>query len=149
MGKIYTFGRLVFGIAVLGWLVFGSSGCTRVFYRRQADREVADILREKDVYPEWKIEQMHVYADPRARFAEPNNPDRPPMPPDDDATYHVSPHPQSPGHAGVGNVYGTAYLEMIKTWDAETRAQRDAVFAQEKLAPGLSDKEKRPVQHWF
>src|SRR5579862_2093239 len=92
-------------------------GCTRAFYRRQADKEVADILNEKDRYPEWKIEQYHVYPDPRARFAEPNNSDRPPMPPDDDATFALSPKSQRPGHSGVGNSEGTAYLEMIKTWD--------------------------------
>ena len=66
MGKISAIGRMAFGIAVLGWLVFGSAGCTRVYYRRQADNEVADILKEKDQYPRWKIEQMHVYPDPRA-----------------------------------------------------------------------------------
>jgi outer membrane protein TolC len=102
-------------------------GCTRYFYRNQADKEVNDILAEKDKFPAWwKIEQYHVYPDPRARFADPTNPDRPPMPPDDETAYKLSPHPQAPGHAGVGTVAGTAYLEMIKVWDEQNRAEREA-----------------------
>src|SRR5205807_3241173 len=79
-------------------LVLAFGGCTRAFYRRQADKEVSDVLQEKDKYPQWKIEQYHVYADPRARFADPSNPDRTPMPPDDEPAYELSPHPQRPGH---------------------------------------------------
>src|SRR5688500_14996365 len=82
-------------VAILG-------GCTRAFYRKQADKEVADILHEKDKVEDWKIEQFHVYADPRARFANPNAPDRQPMPPDDEAAWKHTPHPQRPKHAGVG-----------------------------------------------
>ena len=62
---------------------FGPPGCTRVFFRKQADKEVAEVLGEKDKYPQWRIDQYHIYADPRARFADPTNPDRPPKPPDD------------------------------------------------------------------
>ncbi len=103
------------------------AGCTRAFFRKQADREVADILREKDKYPEWKIEQYHVNADPRARFAHPEaNVDRPAMPPDDEAVYAQSPHPQRPGHAGVTGTNNTAYLDMIAAWDSENRAAREA-----------------------
>ena len=102
-------------------LIAGAGGCTRNFYRQSADREVNDILVEKDKYPAWKIEQYHVYPDPRARFADPTNPDRPPMPPDDEAAWAVSPHPQKPHHRGVANVEGTAYLEMIKVWDEQNR----------------------------
>jgi hypothetical protein len=112
-------------LVVLG-LVAGIGGCTRAFYRRAADNEVNDILAEKDKIPGCKIEQFHVYSDPRARFADPSNPDRPPMPPDDDDTYKLSPHPQHPGKAGVGTAEGTAYLEIIKAWDAQNRAQREA-----------------------
>ena len=131
MGKISTIARLTFGIAVLGWLVFGSSGCTRVYFRKQADNEVADILKEKDKYPDWKIEQMHVYPDPRG-FADPTNPDHPPMPPDDAATWNASPHPQQPGHSGVKDLWGTAYMEMIKVWDVQARESREAAVVAEQ-----------------
>ena len=61
------------------------------------------------------------------------------MPPDDEAAYKQSPHTQSPGHAGVGDVQGTAYLEMIKTWDEQNRAERTAE-AEAKASTALKDK---------
>jgi hypothetical protein len=110
-------------------------GCTRAFYRKQADKEGNDELADKDKYQEWKIEQFHVYNDPRARFADPYNPDRYPMPPDDEPAWKLSPHPQRPGHSGVASVEGTAYLEMIKTWDAQNREER-TIEAGEHAAQG-------------
>src|SRR4051812_13821250 len=68
-------------------LMMGTGACTRVYYRKQADKEVSEILADKDKYPFWKIDNFHVYPDPRARFADPSNPDRPPKPPDDPAAY--------------------------------------------------------------
>jgi outer membrane protein TolC len=119
---------------VMCWTLAGlmatSSGCTRRFFRNEADKEVAITLGEKDHYPAWKIEQFHVYPDPRARFADPTNPDRPPMPPDDPAADAESPHPQKPGKAGIGYVTGTGYLDLLAKWDEENRAE--AVAAKEK-----------------
>src|ERR1700690_189095 len=104
----------------------GVGGCTRSFYRQSADREVNDILAEKDKYPQWKIEQYHVYPDPRARFADPTNPDRPPMPPDDPAARDLSPNPQKPGHAGVARLEGEGYVKLLSQWDTENRAEAEA-----------------------
>jgi hypothetical protein len=117
-------------LVVLG-LLTGMAGCTRKFFRNAADEEVEGILAEKDTNPLWKIEQFHVYPDPRARFADPSNPDHPPTPPDDEAAFVLSPHPQAPEHAGVGTVQGTAWLEMIKNWDEMNRAERKAEDARE------------------
>lgn len=127
--------RLLIILGVLTWM----GGCTRGFYRKCADREVNDILAEKDKYAAWKIEQMHVYPDPRARFADPTNPDHPPMPPDDEAAWKLSPHPQRPGHAGVGDYWGTAYLEIVKAWDVEARAALKASEeADQDATPGVA-----------
>jgi len=101
-------------------------GCSRLFYRNQADKEVAEILTEKDTCPDWKIEQYHVYPDPRARFADPTCPDRPPMPVDDPAACAQAPHPQNPGKAGVTDVAGTGYIDMLAKWDAQNRAEAAA-----------------------
>src|SRR5262249_17247004 len=113
------------GLLLLAGMLAALDGCTRVFYRNSADKEVTDILAEKDKYAAWKIEQFHVYPDPRARFGDPTNPDRPPMPPDDDATYQLSPRPQR-AHHGTTNIEGTGYLEIIKTWDQQNRAERQS-----------------------
>ncbi len=103
-------------------LIFTGSGCTRQFYRNNVDREVDGLLRQKDVFPFWKIENYHVYPDPNARFADPAKPDRPPMPPDDPAAKLLAPNPQKPGHAGEGSWEGTGYLDLLRYWDASNRA---------------------------
>jgi hypothetical protein len=161
--------RRMLGLLLLAGLLAGLGGCTRVFYRRQADREVNDILAEKDSYPAWwKIQQYHVYPDPRARYADPTNPDHPPMPTDDQAAWQLSPHPQQPGRAGVGNVSGTGWLEIMKVWDTENREQLKAAQQAEKPEaappaekpeaassekrsgqPSAEDLEHRPVQTLF
>jgi hypothetical protein len=109
-----------------------AGGCTRRFFRDCADREVNDILAEKDRYPQWRIEQYHVYNDPRARFADPTNPDRPPMPPDDEAAWKLSPHAQRPGKAGTVRIENTAYLDVLRAWDAENRAELAAEAERQK-----------------
>jgi hypothetical protein len=117
-----------FGLAVF------LAGCTRPFYRKKADEEVADILREKDRYPAWKLESSHVYPDPRSRFADTANLDHPPMPPDDPATADRSPSPQKPGKAGVVLLESNGYLDLLATWDAENRAAEAARRQKEKQA---------------
>ncbi len=113
-------------LAALFLVAAVAAGCTRPFYRDKADREVEEVLRDKDHYPAWKIEQYHVYPDPRARFADQSNPDRPPMPPDDPAAADEAPNPQRPGKAGVGLMEGTGYLDLLAGWDAENRAALEA-----------------------
>ena len=131
--------------------ILGLVGCTRGFYQRQADNEVADILKEKDQYAAWKIEQYHVNADPRARFATGGNPNRPPMPPDDDASWATSPHPQSPGHAGTGRVENNTYIEILKAWDEANRGRRDAEIeaAKNDNADNLSKNRRGSIQTLF
>src|SRR5438445_9938016 len=118
--------RLLLVLCLLGLVGLSLSGCTRRFYRTRADMEVDDILTEKDQFADWQIEQYHVYPDPRARFADETNPDRPPMPPDDPASEEMAPNPQKPGHAGVRLIEGAGYLELLAAWDAENRAEAAA-----------------------
>src|SRR5262245_7198618 len=127
-GKGRNLGR---GLAVAALLLsLAVTGCTRRFYRNQADREVAHVLEEKDKYPVWQIENYHVYPDPRARFADPTNPDRPPMPPDDPAAWESAPRPQRPRK--VMSVEGTGYLDMLAEWDAANRVEAAAEEARKR-----------------
>src|SRR5215471_18669175 len=117
--------RVLVAMAIAATFSSGVSGC-RQFARHSADKEVAEVLGEKDRNSQWKIENYHVYADPRARFADPTNPDRPPMPPDDPAAFCMSPNPQKPKHVGVGRVEGMGYLELLRAWDKENREKAEA-----------------------
>jgi hypothetical protein len=111
---------------LLALTLLGAAGCTRTFFRNQADKEVQVTLTEKNTDPRWSIENWHVYPDPRARFADPTNPDHPPKPPDDPAAWDKSPHPQVPGKPGVAYFGGTGYLALLGQWNAENRAEVQA-----------------------
>ena len=118
-------------LLVLG-LLMSLSGCTRRFFRRRADAEVDEILCEKDKYPQWKLNDYYVYPHPLSRFADPTDPDRPPMPPDDPASWDLSPHPQRPLLKGYGYWQGTGYIELMRRWDAENRAAQEQALEAEK-----------------
>jgi hypothetical protein len=118
-------------LLVLG-LLMSLSGCTRRFFRRRADAEVDEILCEKDKFPQWKINDYYVYPHPLSRFADPTDPDRPPMPPDDPAAWDLAPHPQRPFLKGYGYWQGTGYLELMRRWDIENRARQEAAEAAQK-----------------
>jgi outer membrane protein TolC len=116
-----------------------SAGCTRRYYRNGADKQVDSILTEKNVYPDWSIEQWHAYPDGRARFADPSDPDHPPKPCDDPAAEHLGPNPQKAGKAGSGGWEGTGYLQMLADWDFANRT------AQQNEELGVRSGEKNPA----
>jgi len=72
-----------------GWFLIAlmllASGCTRAFYRRQADRESYQAIDERDHDPRWFLPSVDIAPPAESRLFDPYNPDRPPMPPDDPA----------------------------------------------------------------
>src|ERR1700722_11943008 len=84
--------RRLFGLTLAAGLLVQAGGCTRNYFRQDADKEVAEVLAQKDKFPAWQIDNWHIYADPRARFADNSDPDHPPKPPDDPAAYDMSPN---------------------------------------------------------
>ena len=130
--------RSALNVALAVGFLTQSVGCSRSFYRKQADKEVSEVLADKDRYQDWKIENWHVYPDPRARFADPTDPDHPPKPPDDPAAYDLAPNPQKPGKSGIQRIEGTGYLDLIAKWDRENRekqAQREAEENPKEIEP--------------
>ena len=69
-----------------------SASCSRTEYRLQADREVYETIAEKNVHPEWEIDNYRIEMDQRSRYFEPFDPDRPPMPPDDPVSHEFMHH---------------------------------------------------------
>jgi hypothetical protein len=144
--------RTLLLLAALPGLLCTGGGCTRRFFRTRADKEVDALLAEKDKYPDWKIEDYHVYPDPRSRNADWTNPDRPPMPPDDLASYNLAPRPQRPGHNGVQYIEGTGYLDLMAEWDKENRARLAAERSNEPFGESAGDpvgqagEDKTPAQ---
>lgn len=75
--------------AIVGALVLLLGGCSRAYYRRQADQDAYALIREKAADPRWPLENYTVQPDPRSRLFDPFNPDRPPMPPDDPTSHQL------------------------------------------------------------
>jgi hypothetical protein len=68
----------LFVCAVLG-------GCSREYWRDQADDRAYDIIVERENDPRWTNPRIDVIPDVRSRFYDPYDPDEPPLPPDDPA----------------------------------------------------------------
>ena len=84
-------------------LLTAVGGCSREQFRMRADKDVEGVISQKNLFPDWKVENWHVYPDSRARYADPSCPDYPPYPPDDYAAWLLAPNPQKPTKKyGVG-----------------------------------------------
>jgi hypothetical protein len=60
-----------------------SSGCSRTFWRRQADLDAYSLVREKATHPHWRLPNYTVSVDPRSRMYDAYAIDCSPLPPDD------------------------------------------------------------------
>jgi len=74
---------------VLGLLVLVVAGCSRAYYRRQADNEVYALVDQAADDPRWPLEDYTIQPDFRSRMFDPNSPDCPPMPPDDPESHRL------------------------------------------------------------
>lgn len=64
-----------------------SVGCSRAFYRRQADADAYALVRQKANQPHWALDNYTIAVDPRSRMYDPFCLDAPPMPPDDPTSH--------------------------------------------------------------
>jgi len=74
-------------LLLLACAALAVNGCSRTRYRLQADREAYDAIAEKNVDPRWWVADYSIEMDPRSRYFDPYDPDRPPMPADDPASH--------------------------------------------------------------
>ena len=65
----------------------GTVGCSRPFWRKQADLDSYDAIQEKTADARWWLPRISVDPDPRSRFYDPYDPDCEPLPPDDPAAH--------------------------------------------------------------
>ncbi|MCA9035204.1 MAG: TolC family protein [Planctomycetaceae bacterium] len=78
---------------VTTWLMMGSlslstfSGCSRQFWRRQAEKDTYNAVTEKLNDPRWQVPRIDLKPDVRSRFFDPYDPDCEPLPPDDPAAH--------------------------------------------------------------
>ncbi len=77
------------------------SGCSRRFWRQQAERDTYEAVSSKLNDPHWAVPRIDLKPDSRSRFYDPYDPDHEPLPPDDPAA-HESMHCVS-GRKGYKN----------------------------------------------
>ncbi|MBN1910011.1 MAG: hypothetical protein JW818_09750 [Pirellulales bacterium] len=72
-------------VLMLGMLLMAGAGCNRAYYRRQADREVHDVVACAATQADSDRTDYSIRPNPASRMFDPDCPDCPPMPPDDPA----------------------------------------------------------------
>ncbi len=73
---------------LIGLSVVGSSvGCSRSFWRQQADADTYQAITEHLTDQRWAVPRIDLTPDPRSRFYDPYDPDSAPLPPDDPAAH--------------------------------------------------------------
>ena len=76
--------RLFLGLAALCVFV---TGCSRAFWRNQAELDAYDIISQKTCDYRWNVPRYGIVPDPKSRFYSPYDPDSSPLPPDDPAAH--------------------------------------------------------------
>ncbi len=69
--------------------VLAAGGCSRSYYREQADDEVYQLVDHVATDPRWPLDRYTIEVDPRSRMYDPSTPDRPPMPTDDPTAHRL------------------------------------------------------------
>lgn len=103
---------------------FAAAGCSRAWYRNQADEEVAETLAEKNGY----LDNGRVDPRPESRMASLLSPDQSPMPRDDPAS-HALMH-EVDGHQGFDGWHANGLTESVDagTWlDSLPRSESGVV----------------------
>ena len=73
--------------SALACLTLLAPGCSRTFWREQADTDVYQAIGTHLNDPRWASPRLDITPDPRSRFFDPFNPDHAPLPPDDPAAH--------------------------------------------------------------
>jgi hypothetical protein len=63
------------------------AGCSRAYYRQQADGDALCLIEQKADDPHWSIDDYHILPDETSRMYDPFDPDHEPMPCDDPAAH--------------------------------------------------------------
>jgi outer membrane protein TolC len=90
----------------------GTIGCSRAWYRNQADEEVVDVLAEKGGY----LDNGLIDPLPHSRLADAYDLDCPPIPPDDPASHELMHYVDDKAGSDVWHANGDAPDVDAKTW---------------------------------
>ncbi len=78
--------KITWYVLLLGGVML-CSGCSRSFWRMNADNDTYSMMADKFTDPRWSLPRVDIKPDPRSRFFDGDNPDFAPLPPDDEAAH--------------------------------------------------------------
>jgi DNA-binding MarR family transcriptional regulator len=84
----FRIGRIAAAMLLVTAMV-STLGCTRAYYRTQADDEVNCIIDHKSMAVGAEPGEFRIDVDPRSRMYDGDDPDCPPMPPDDPKSHEL------------------------------------------------------------
>ena len=117
-------------VAGLWLMVLSVSGCSRAFWRTQADADVYEAIGDQLVDPRWAVPRLDITPDPRSRFFDPYDPDHSPLPPDDPAAHRLM-------HCVDGKQGYLGWHKFGDQWNVENPAW----LAQFGITPDMIDPE--------
>ncbi len=141
-------------MALVGLLLLvGSTGCSRVWYREQADDAAYHLIGAAANDPRWALPDYNIYPNPASRFASEWPVDYPAMPPDDPTSHKLMqwvdnkkayPWDRKFNHTPfVENPYWTMFLpcdsEGCLVLDQETAAVQAALLNNRDYQEQLED----------
>ncbi len=87
--RIHTsrFAHAVSRLALAAMIVQPLAGCSRRFWREQAEQDTYRAIGEKLTDERWSLPRIDLKPDARSRFYDPYDPDCEPLPPDDPAAH--------------------------------------------------------------
>lgn len=77
--------KLAVAATILSMVV--TPGCSRKFWRQQADKDTYNAIIEKQNDERWLLPRTSIVPDQRSRFFDPYDADCKPLPPDDPAAH--------------------------------------------------------------
>jgi len=90
MSQIHNRSTAVAQIVLMGGaLLLCAAGCSRTYYRTKADKDVFGLVQQKAYDPRWGDQQFSIYPNSQARFFDPYDPDKEPLPPDDPTSHKL------------------------------------------------------------
>ena len=81
------FRRAVVYLLLVSLATMGNTGCSRRFWREQAEHDTYHAIGERLNDHRWRLPRVDIKPDRRSRFFDPYDPDCGPLPPDDPAAH--------------------------------------------------------------
>ena len=133
-GKLRTSASMLLApIFTLCFVLSTAGGCRRTYYRTRADTQSYRIVEQNTQDPRWSVPRIDITPDPRSRFYDMDDPDHPPLPPDDPAANQY-----------MKCAYGMRGAGQWRDWEQNSSVENPVWKDDLPGAPKLKDRVQTP-----